>query len=90
MHCHFLHHEDTGCMSVVHWQCPNQPDDQQQGPCPGLSWLVPGDVDERGTVVAKLKSNGGVQQSDSAVASWRWLQGLAHVLVAWFAVFLCM
>ena len=23
MHCHSLQHEDTGCMKVIKWVCPN-------------------------------------------------------------------
>lgn len=88
MHCHFLQHEDTGCMSVVHWHCPSQPSDQQEGPCPGFAWTVPADVDEQGkTVVAKLTSSSAqqgvkAQQSGSTVAGWRGVLGWGLVLAA--------
>lgn len=88
MHCHFLQHEDTGCMSVVHWHCPSQPSDQQEGPCPGFAWTVPADVDEQGKiVVAKLTSSSAqqgvkAQQSGSTVAGWRGVLGWGLVLAA--------
>ncbi len=30
----FLQHEDTGCMRVVYWRCPDAPDDDQPELCP--------------------------------------------------------
>ncbi|CAL8462689.1 g2222 [Coccomyxa elongata] len=33
-HCHFLHHEDQGCMKVIKWQCPGHPGNEQPFPCP--------------------------------------------------------
>ncbi|EFN51649.1 hypothetical protein CHLNCDRAFT_139836 [Chlorella variabilis] len=38
-HCHFLMHEDTGCMKVVKWECPGSPGDRQPGVC--CSWEPP-------------------------------------------------
>lgn len=28
-HCHFLMHEDTGCMKIVKWQAPGSPGNRQ-------------------------------------------------------------
>lgn len=54
-------------MSVVHWKCPTQPDDKQQGACPGFEWPVPGDVDTTGAVVAnKALGNATGSGSDSS------------------------
>ena len=34
MHCHFLQHEDAGCMKVVEWQCPaGSQGDPRTGKC---------------------------------------------------------
>lgn len=44
MHCHYLMHEDLGCMKVVLFKCPGFPDDAQpaDGECPGYTPPVPG------------------------------------------------
>lgn len=45
MHCHYLNHEDLGCMKVVQWACPGYPNVQpQNGLCPGFKWPVPADL----------------------------------------------
>jgi FtsP/CotA-like multicopper oxidase with cupredoxin domain len=45
MHCHFLNHEDLGCMKVVLWQCPGYNTTQPvNGACPGFKWPVPADI----------------------------------------------
>ncbi|KAI8477153.1 MAG: hypothetical protein J3K34DRAFT_455469 [Monoraphidium minutum] len=41
-HCHFLMHEDVGCMKVVWYKCPTLDADKQSGPCPNFTWPVPG------------------------------------------------
>lgn len=52
MHCHFLQHEDVGCMKMVRWACPGMENSDYQArrgfgwdcitaacpPC--LSWLA--------------------------------------------------
>jgi hypothetical protein len=50
MHCHFLNHEDSGCMTVVWYKCPSLPDDQQFGACPGFAWPIPADVSVDGVI----------------------------------------
>jgi FtsP/CotA-like multicopper oxidase with cupredoxin domain len=43
MHCHFLSHEDLGCMKVVQFKCPGFGDVQPAaGRCPGFSFPVKG------------------------------------------------
>ena len=43
-HCHFLPHEDVGCMKVVWFKCPSLGANNQTGPCPGFTFPVPGTV----------------------------------------------
>ncbi|KAF8065746.1 yipf1 [Scenedesmus sp. PABB004] len=38
MHCHFLQHEDIGCMKVVWYKCPTLAEDKQAGPCPNFTF----------------------------------------------------
>ena len=43
MHCHFLQHEDTGCMKIVKWQCAKGGGkDPQPDECTGFSFPVKG------------------------------------------------
>lgn len=43
MHCHFLNHEDLGCMKVVLWKCPGYTNVQpRDGRCPGFEYPVKG------------------------------------------------
>ncbi|KAF8065748.1 hypothetical protein HT031_002808 [Scenedesmus sp. PABB004] len=46
MHCHFLQHEDIGCMKVVWYKCPTLAEDKQAGPCPNFTFPIPGGVRE--------------------------------------------
>ena len=40
-HCHFLMHEDEGCMKVLEYTCPTQTNTTQGPLCPGFAWPVP-------------------------------------------------
>lgn len=40
-HCHFLNHEDTGCMRVVNWLCPDGYEVSERGVC-SANMPVPG------------------------------------------------
>lgn len=32
-HCHYLQHEDEGCMKIVKWECPGYPGNYQPADC---------------------------------------------------------
>lgn len=40
-HCHFLNHEDVGCMRMVEWRCPDGNEVSERGEC-GARMPVPG------------------------------------------------
>ena len=45
LHCHFVHHEDEGCMKVVEFLCPGYPKGSVQPEVcdKGWTWASPGD-----------------------------------------------
>lgn len=45
MHCHYLNHEDLGCMKVIQWKCPGYDAVQPaSGICTNFKYPVPGAV----------------------------------------------